>query len=487
MRSAGILLHISSLPNNYGIGTMGKEAYEFVDFLKKTGNKIWQILPVGPTSFGDSPYASTSAFAFNPYFIDFDLLVEDGLLKEEDLPAKVNSTKINYEELFNTKELILHKAFAGKDKFKDEFEKFMAEEDYWLNDYANYVVLKREHAFKPWFYWYDDFKYKRLGSMIWFKGEFEQQILEAKFIQFLAYKQYFKLKEYANSKGIEILGDIPIYCAHDSADVWASPELFDLNPDLTPRFVAGCPPDGFSADGQLWGNPVYNYDKMKEDNYAWWVRRVKHSLKLFDKLRIDHFRGFEAYYNIPFGDTNAKNGHWKKGPDYALFEAINAEVPNADIVAENLGFLTPEVTLLLQKCGYPGMHIFQFELGDKDECPLKEGFEENNIFYTGTHDNQTITSYYNALNDRDKEIIDELCGIKFSSRPNLKMVEYALNTKCKYAIIPLQDYLGLDDQFRMNTPSTTGANWQYVARKRDFNKELVNYISKVLKDSGRYV
>ncbi len=486
MKTAGILLHISSLPSEYGIGSMGKAAYDFVDFLKKTGNKIWQILPIGPTSYGDSPYASISAFAFNQYFIDLDLLVEDGLLSKEDLPEKKTTTKINYEELFNTRDTILHKAYANKDKLQKEFEEFVKEEDYWLDDYANYVILKKEHAYKPWFYWYDDFKYKRLGSMMWFKGEFNEQLNEAKFIQFLAYRQYFKLKKYANEKGIEILGDIPIYCAHDSADVWASPELFDLNPDLTPRFVAGCPPDGFSADGQLWGNPVYNYGKMKEDNYAWWVKRVKHSLKLFDKLRIDHFRGFEAYYNIPFGDTTARNGHWLKGPSYDLFKAINEAVPNADIIAENLGFLTPEVNELLEWCGYPGMNIFQFELGDKDVCPLKDGFKENNVFYTGTHDNQTILSYYNGLNDRDKEIIDEVCGIKFTDRPNLKIVEFALKTDCKYAIIPFQDYLGLDDLFRMNTPSTTGNNWQYVARKRDFSKELVKYITKVLKESERY-
>ncbi len=462
MKSAGVLLHISSLPSKYGIGSMGHEAYEFVDFLKRTGNKIWQILPIGPTSFGDSPYASTSAFAFNPYFIDLELLKEEGLLNENDLPPLKEVTRVNYEELFNTRETILHKAYLNKNKVLEEFQKFVSEENYWLEDFATYSILKKEHTYKPWFYWYDDFKYKKPGSIAWVKNEYNSQIEEYKFYQFLAYRQYFKLKEYANSKGIEILGDIPIYCAYDSSDVWANPELFLLNPDLTPTFVAGCPPDAFTEDGQLWGNPIYNYAKMREDNYAWWVKRVKHSLKLFDMLRIDHFRGFESYYAIPYGDKTARNGHWEKGPDYQLFEAISQECPKANIVAENLGFLTPEVNELLAKCKYPGMHIFQFELGYEDIVPLKGPYKANNVFYTGTHDNQTITSYYNSLKLREKTIVDKLCKISFYDRPNLKIIEYVMKQNCNYAIIPLQDYLGLDDLSRMNIPSTTGGiNWQY--------------------------
>ena len=488
MRSAGVLLHISSLPSEYGIGSLGKAAYDFVDFLAKTGNKIWQILPIGPTSYGDSPYASTSAFAFQTYFIDIDMLVSEGLVTKEDaLTQKRNVTKVNYEDLFNTREEFLHKAYLNSSKLNDEFEKFMETEASWLDDYAIYAILKKEHTYKPWFYWYDDFKYKKPGSLAWLKNEYQDKIREIKFFQFLAYRQYFKLKEYANKKGVLILGDIPIYCAHDSADVWANPELFDLNPDLTPRCVAGCPPDMFSPDGQLWGNPLYNYAKMKEDNYSWWVRRVKHSLRLFDMLRIDHFRGFEAYYAIPFGDTTARNGHWEKGPDYALFEAIKKECPKANIVAENLGFLTPEVEELLEKCKYPGMKIFEFELGSEDNIPLAKAYTKNNVFYTGTHDNQTIMSYYNSLNDRDKKIIDKICNIGFYDKPNLKIIEYSMNTKCDYCIIPLQDYLGLDDLFRMNTPSTTGNNWQYMARTRDFSNELAEYMKDIITKAKRNV
>jgi len=487
MRSAGILLHISSLPNDYGIGTMGKEAYDFVDFLARTGNKIWQILPTGPTSFGDSPYQAPSAFAFNHYFIDLDKLVEWGLLEEGELPEKCETRKIDYAELFRTRNALLSKTYPRREKFLKEFEKFCNEEAYWLDDYAIYCVVKKEHEFKPWIEWYDDFKYRRPGTMNWLRSNYASQIEEVKFIQFLAFKQYLELKKYANKKGIEIMGDMPIYCAYDSSDVWAEPYNYWLDQNLNPTFVAGCPPDFFSPDGQLWGNPLYNWVKMKEDGYSWWVKRINHSKKLFDIVRIDHFRGFEAFYAIPFGDTTARNGHWEKGPDYDLFEVVKKECKGAKIVAENLGFLTPEVNELLKKCGYPGMKIFQFELGSGDEVPLKEKYDKNNIFYTGTHDNMTIMSYYNTLNDRDKKIIDELCGIGFYDRPNLKIIEFSMKTNADYCIIPLQDYLGLSDEDRMNIPSTSGCNWQYVARRRDFTKDLEKFIKNAIKLGERNV
>ena len=281
MKEAGILLHISSLPGKYGVGTLGKCAYDFVDFLKKSGQKIWQILPIGPTSYGDSPYSSTSAFAYNPYFIDLDMLVEDGLLEMIDLP-------------------LLHKAFLNSDIYEDEFEKFIKDNDDWLNDYAMFVAIKEWQGNLPWYEWYDNERKRNKDSLKWLCEEFKKdRIREIKFYQFLFYKQFMKLKKYANKNGILIMGDMPIYCAYDSADVWAHNEYFELNPDLTPKAVAGCPPDFFSADGQLWGNPLYDWAKMKKDGYKFWVRRVKHSFKLYDILRIDHFRGFAGYYSIP--------------------------------------------------------------------------------------------------------------------------------------------------------------------------------------------
>ena len=479
MKESGILLHISSLPSKYGIGTFGKEAYKFVDFLKKSNTNIWQILPIGPTSYGDSPYQSLSSFAINPYFIDLDMLVEGGLLEENEIVKLYDGRRVSYGDLFNTRFNILNKAFLRRNKYENEFNEFIKDNDYWLDDYALYMVLKKEHDNKSWQEWYDDFKYRKNETISWAKNEFKDKILEIKFQQFLAFNQYLKLKKYANKKGIKIMGDIPIYCSLDSSDVWANPKLFLLDNSLKPTLVAGCPPDAFTELGQLWGNPLYNYDFMKNDNYSWWVKRVKASLNLFDMLRIDHFRGFESYYAIPASDNDARGGHWEKGPGYDLFKAIKKECKNANIVAENLGFLTRDVHKLLNKCGYPGMHIFQFELGDgKKNIPLKKGFKNNNIFYTGTHDNQTILSYYVNLDTKYKNIVDKECKIGFYDKPNLKIIEFAFNQNCDYVIIPIQDYLGLtDDIGRMNTPGTSIGNWQFRCLKEDFSSDLASYIS----------
>ncbi len=480
MKESGILLHVSSLPGKYGCGTFGKSAYDFIDFLSKSGVKLWQILPLGPTSYGDSPYSALSAFALNPYFIDPDLLVLEGLIEESDLPPVRNTNKCEFENINNYVFIMLHKAFEKKDKYKEEFEKFIAENDYWLDDYAMYMVLKDEQESKAWYDWYNDFKYRNPSSLDWVKGEYANRILEYKFIQFIAFKQWLDVKKYANKKHVKIVGDMPIYCAYDSVDVWSAPIQFELNPNLTPVNVAGCPPDYFNADGQLWGNPLYNWEYMKHDKYSWWIKRVKHSFKLFDILRIDHFRGFAGYYSIPYGMPNARNGVWVKGPGYSLFKAINKECPNAEIIAENLGFLTPDVNKLLKDCNYPGMNIFQFELGDLKKVPLKKGYPENNVFYTGTHDNQTIMSFYYELSYEAKLLVDKICNIKFLDRPNLKIIEFAMKQNSKYVIVPLQDYLGLTDfDGRMNIPATPTGNWRYMARKTDFSKELIDYIKSI--------
>ena len=488
MKEAGILLHISSLPGKYGVGTLGKCAYDFVDFLKKSGQKIWQILPIGPTSYGDSPYSSTSAFAYNPYFIDLDMLVEDGLLEMIDLPVSFPTNRVNYDYLFNNKYPLLHKAFLNSDIYEDEFEKFIKDNDDWLNDYAMFVAIKEWQGNLPWYEWYDNERKRNKDSLKWLCEEFKKdRIREIKFYQFLFYKQFMKLKKYANKNGILIMGDMPIYCAYDSADVWANPKDFQLDEDLKPKGVAGCPPDFFSADGQLWGNPLYDWAKMKKDGYKFWVRRVKHSFKLYDILRIDHFRGFAGYYSIPYGDSTARNGHWEVGPGYDVFKAINKAIPNARIVAENLGFLTDDVTKLLKKCGYPGMNIFQFELGDGKKAPIKKGFKENNVFYTGTHDNQTLMSFYHQQPKLYKKLIDDVCNIKFLDKPNLKIIEYAMKTDCDMVIIPIQDYLGLSDDIgRMNLPSTvSNSNWSYISRDFDYSNDLAKYINEITKASGR--
>ncbi len=486
MKEAGILLHISSLPNSYGIGSLGKEAYKFVDFLKRTGQHIWQILPIGPTSYGDSPYASLSCFAFNPYFIDLDLLVEDGLLKKEDLPYVVNNRRVDYGWLFNTRYEILYKAFLNRSVYEKEFNKFVKENAYWLEDYALFMVLKKEHDNKAWIEWYDDFKYKRPESLEWARNEFKDKILAQKFYQFLFYKQFMALKKYANQNGVSIMGDIPIYTAFDSCDVWSNPSNFLLDQNLNPTVVAGCPPDGFTEFGQLWGNPIYNWQKMEEDNFSWWVKRVKHSLKLFDYLRIDHFRGFAGYYCIPFGMPDARIGEWRVGPGWNLFKEINKECKNAKIVAENLGFLTPDVNELLDKCGYPGMIITEFEFNDGINVPLEGDYKENNVIYPGTHDNQTIISWYYELDEKYHKAADKACGIKFGNMPNLKMIETCFSKSCNMAIISFQDYLGLPDNVgRMNAPSTATGNWQFRTVESDYSKGLENYILKITKKYNR--
>ena len=487
MREAGILLHISSLPGPYGIGTLGQTAYDFVDFLSQSGQKVWQILPIGPTSYGDSPYSALSNFAGNPLFIDLDELVVEKYIERKDLPEKIQNRKIDFAYISSIKYEVLHKAFLNYKINEKALYKFIEKEKNWLEDYALFMVLKREHENKPWYEWYDDFKYRKYESLEWAKNEFKDSILEYEFYQFLFFRQWNKLKKYANQNGVRILGDMPIYCAYDSSDVWANPSNFLLDEFLNPTLVAGCPPDAFTEEGQLWGNPIYNYAKMEQDKYSWWVWRVEHSLRLFDILRIDHFRGFAGYYAIPSQDKNAKGGHWEKGPGYALFKEINSRIKSAKIVAENLGFLTEDVFELLEQCGYPGMHIFQFELGDgKKNVPLRKPFKENTIFYSGTHDNQTILSFYHELNEENRKLVDSICKIHFPASPNLKIIEYCFKQGSALCIIPLQDYLGLtDSEGRMNTPSTIGNNWGYKTLPMDFTEDLKKYILKITKKYHR--
>ena len=480
----GILLHISSLPSKYGIGSFGKSAYDFVDFLVKSKVDIWQILPHGPTSYGDSPYQATSSFAINPYFIDLDILVEQELIKKEDLILH-EYPRVDYGFLYNTRYEILHKAFLNRKLVEKEFNEFINAESSWLDDYALFMTLHKIHAkdnLNGLANFYDDFKFRKPESLAWAKNEFKDLYLEYQFYQYLAYTQWFKLKKYANDKGIKIMGDLPIYCAYDSEEVWAHKECFLLDNKFNPTFVAGCPPDGFTPDGQLWGNPIYDYDYLKKHNYSFLVNRMKHALRLYDILRLDHFRGYAGYYEIPYGDKTAKNGHWEKGVGLDFFKALEKEVGKREIIAENLGFLTDDVTKLMKDTKYPGMHIFQFELGFDNVCPIKKKnpFNKNNVIYTGTHDNMTLMSFYNTLGKREKDIIDKLCNISFYDKPNLKIIEFIFNLKLDYTIIPLQDYLGLDDECgRMNMPSKIGGNWSYMSREYDYSDSLSDFIKKV--------
>ena len=490
-RKAGILLHISSLPNKYGIGTLGESAYQFVDFLANSGQTYWQVLPITPTNYGDSPYQSSSVYAYNPYFIDFDFLCEMGLLKAEEYQNEyygANAQDVDYACLFYIKNKILKYVWSRHELYKEEFEKFCSENENWLNGFALYEAIKESFGFQPWNAWPREYRLRDEATLKAFEEEHQDEINSKKFIQWLFYYQWMNLKKYAMEKGIKIIGDMPIYVAYDSADVWSNPGMFWLDEELNPVKVAGCPPDGFSPDGQLWGNPLYRWDLMKEQNYSWWVERIKKSLELFDIVRIDHFRGFAGYFTIPFGDKTAHNGCWMEGPGYDLFRAVNEALPGAQIIAENLGFLDESVHELLEACGYPGMNIMQFDFGNGyDYSPLLKGeLTTNNVVYTGTHDNQTIQSWYYDSNDHLKWCIREYFKFSDESQAYKHIIEGTMATVCDTAIIPLQDYLGLVDwQGRMNTPSTLGCNWRWRAIEEHFSENLAEYIKKVTTESGR--
>ena len=482
MRKCGILLPVSCLPSKYGIGTFGDAAYKFIDFLKLAKQSYWQVLPLGPTSYGDSPYQSFSSFAGNPYFIDLTLLQEEGLLTDEDLcELEQFEGKIDYGAQYYYRFPILYKAYSNFIKTK-EYKEFLKENSYWLDDYALFMTLKKQHNDQSWNNWDDGYKFYNKKNLLKFYKENEYEVDYWKFIQFEFYKQWSKLKQYANERGIEIIGDIPIYVAYDSADVWSNVKEFQLNEDLEPIDVAGCPPDAFCEDGQLWGNPLYNYKLMKENNYSWWVKRMQKANELYDIIRIDHFRGFEAYFSIPFGSINARVGKWKKGPGISLFNVIEKEVPGIKIIAEDLGFLTEGVYKLLRKTGYPGMKILEFAFdlkGDSEYMP--HNYIPNCVVYTGTHDNMPLRAWFNELTEEERHYVKEYLMLTDESKICDSMIRIALASIANYAIIPLQDYLGLGVEARINTPSTAEGNWTYRIKEDYLSKELALYIAFLTK------
>lgn len=481
MRTSGILLPIFSLPNSYGIGTLGKEAYDFVDFLEKCHQTYWQVLPIGPTSYGDSPYQSFSVFAGNPYFIDFDLLKEEGLLEESDYDEYLDeSLSIDYGKIYNTRYLVLRRAYSKFDiKLLKNFEK---ENSDWLEDFSLFMTLKDYHHGVSFLEWKDEYKFRNKKALSSFKKEHLDDVNFWKFTQYYFFKQWNDLRVYANSKGIKIIGDMPIYTALDSSDVWSNPNLFQLGSDLKPKLVAGCPADDFAPLGQLWGNPLYDYKAMKETNYAWWVRRVEVSIKLFDTIRIDHFRGFEAYFAIPATDSDALRGKWKKGPNVALFNAIKNALGEVDIIAENLGFLTEGVHKMLKRLGYPGMKILEFGFdpkGDSEHMP--HYLTLNDVVYTGTHDNPPVRAWYDSLNDEEKAFLHEYLYFNNPYEVGNELIRAALASVCNLAIIPFWDYLQKGAEARINTPSVLGGNWTFRIEKNDMNKDLCAYIAKLTK------
>lgn len=490
MRKSGILLPVSSIPSKYGIGTFSKQAYEFIDLLEKAGQSYWQILPLGPTGYGDSPYQSFSTFAGNPYYIDLETLIEDGYLTEEDCEEcdfGDNDVYIDYEKIYLSRFKVLKKAFLNSHIEKEEaFQTYVAENSYWLDDYALYMAVKNSFDGKSWIEWDEDVKLRKPEAMQRCREEYAEEIMFYQFQQYLFEKQWSALKAYANGKKIEIIGDIPIYVAFDSADTWANPELFQLDDTLTPVAVAGCPPDAFSATGQLWGNPLYRWDYHKETDYAWWIKRIAYCYKLYDVVRIDHFRGFDEYYSIPYADETAEFGHWEKGPGYDLFKTLKAELGNIAVIAEDLGYLTKSVIRLVKRTGYPGMKILQFAFDSREESDyLPHNYGANSIVYTGTHDNDTTVGWYKKLNRQDKALAKKYLDIRSSKDVQWEFIRAALASVSDTCIIPMQDYLGLGSEARTNVPSTLGTNWKWRMVPGQFTDELAERICEMTKLYGR--
>ncbi len=487
MRKSGILLHISSLPSDYGIGTMGKEAYKFIDFLKSAKQSLWQILPVGPTSYGDSPYQSFSTNAGNPYFIDFDMLCEEGLLKRTDyanLKWGADSKYVDYETIYKNRFKVLKKAFANfKKGDMTRFNDFLQKNEKWISNYALFMSIKEENGGKSWLEW-DEGLRKRDSHALWeFNSSHGDEIMFWEFLQYKFFEQWELLKNYANDNGVSIIGDIPIYVALDSAEVWVYPDLFELDAELLPTAVAGCPPDAFSPTGQLWGNPLYDWKRHKEVGFNWWIDRIDAATSLYDIVRIDHFRGFEGYYAIPYGDETAENGEWRKGPGMELFDAVEKSLGKLPIIAEDLGFLTEDVHKLLAASGFPGMKVLEFAFDPREESNyLPYTYTKNSVVYTGTHDNSTISGW---LESSEADTVN-FCK-KFINSEDVVwgMIKTAMASVSDTAIIQMQDYLELGDEARMNVPSTLGFNWKWRMRKRDATKKLAEKIADITRTYGR--
>ena len=493
MRASGILMGISSVPSKYGIGCFSKEAYEFVDILKEAGQKLWQILPLGQTGYGDSPYQSFSTFAGNPYFIDLETLIEDELLTKEECDQAdfgENEEEIDYEKIYNARFKVLKLAYARAKKNglmeSKAYRTYLEEEKAWLADYALYMAVKDSFDGKSWDQWEEDIRLRKPEAIAAYQEQLSAEIDFYEFLQYLFAGQWAGLKTYANEQGIEIIGDIPIYVAFDSADTWANPKLFQLDREGRPIGVAGCPPDCFSETGQLWGNPLYDWKYHKKTGYEWWMQRIAYCYQLYDVLRIDHFRGFDEYWFVPYGDPTAQNGHWEKGPGYELFAVMKKKLGKKKVIAEDLGFLTPSVIRLVKKTGYPGMKILQFafDAGNDSEY-LPHNYDKNCVVYTGTHDNDTTVGFIQNMPEKDKKFAKKYLGHKNDKKLCFEIVRAALSSCADTAFIPMQDYLELDSSARINIPSTLGCNWKWRMDKEALDPKLAKKIYKMAKLYGR--
>ncbi len=466
-----------------------------MDFLKQAGQKYWQILPLGPTSYGDSPYQSFSTFAGNPYFIDLEELAKEGVLTQAELTAydfEDNSKSVDYGKLYEERLPLLRKAYERSRVGENaDFAAFLAREGYWLRDYAIFMAVKDRFGGVAWNEWADDIRFRWPNAMEYYQRELYFDIEFYEFLQYTFDRQWKRLKRYANEKGIQIIGDIPIYVAYDSADAWAHPELFQFDLERLPYAVAGCPPDGFSATGQLWGNPLYHWDYHRETGFAWWIGRISKCFELYDMVRIDHFRGFDEYYSIPYGDATAEFGHWEKGPGIELFHTLKWHLGERPIIAEDLGYVTQTVKDLVHASGYPGMKVLEFAFDSRDSSDasdyLPHNYTRNCVAYTGTHDNETLLGWLGSIHPEEKKAVRAYLDRPEAADNELvkQLIRLAVSSVADLCVIPLQDYLGLDNRARMNRPSTLGGNWQWRFKETVLTEKLAANIRRQMALFGR--
>ncbi len=489
MRKSGILMHLTSLPGPWGIGTMGQAAYQFIDFLHQAGQRAWQILPLTPTGFGNSPYQSCSTYAGNHYLIDLAALVKQGLLEQEEIdafPWSDSPTRVNFGLLYKNRLTVLKKAyhrFAKSQAFWD----FCRQQADWLEDFCLFMALKDKFSGLPWYQWENALKFRDPQTLAFYRQELEEDIRFYCFLQYLFFTQWDALRSYAHEKGIAIIGDVPIYVPYDSVDVWSNPRLFALDETLTPIAVAGCPPDAFSQDGQLWGNPLYRWDVHKAQDYRWWTQRMAAAGERYDVVRLDHFRGFEAYWSVPYGDTTAKNGKWIKGPALDFIHTLNTRLPHLEIIAEDLGLLTPEVRNLQKASGYPGMKVLGFAFDSREPSEyLPHFYTPNCVCYTGTHDNMTTRQWFETASPDAVQYATEYMRLTEEEGYVWGTIRTAMASVSQLCIIPMQDYLELGSEARMNLPGTLSEdNWAWRATSDYISPGLTQRIRRMTELYGR--
>ncbi len=494
-RSAGVLMPISSLPSEYGIGCFSSEAYRFVDLLTAAGQSFWQILPLCPTSYGDSPYQSPCSFAGNPYFISPEDLVNEGLLKTDECRRYSSDTpdgRVDYGDLYENRYQLLRTAFRrfSQSEKPSDYYRFIEKNRLWLDDYALFSAIKSSSPGTPLSEWESPIKKRDPSALASVRKELCSEIDFQIFLQYKFFEQWNKLKEYANAKGIKILGDIPIYVSSDSCEVWTRPELFLLDDTLTPTSVAGCPPDAFTPKGQLWGNPIYDWEKHRSESFEWWRLRFLHAMSIYDMIRIDHFRGFESFYSIPYGSPDATNGEWHKGIGIELFDSVRDIIDPDKVVAEDLGYITEEVRNLVRNCGFYGMKILEFGFEGNEDFNseyIPHNYNERSVVYTGTHDNPPLMQWLSSLSDTDRSSLERYLLTDNAKDSEIcdRLIAIAMQSVSLLCVVPLQDYLGLGEYGRLNIPSSASGNWSWRATKDDLNNDLCNRILEFTKISGR--